>query len=450
MLNIWPHIYKELILLCRDRAGLLVLFVMPAILVIVVTLVQENVLKSMGESKLETVFVNMDKGEAGKKIEEALRKSGSFHMATVIDGKTADAAIARKAVARGDYQLAVVVSEEATTILKKSTKETIEKSLSGKKPETNSIQTRPVKKTDILIYFDPTLRKTVRTGLKNVLERITTGIETAERMKTLSDLIPHKMEESVKKAMGPMWSEDIAKTIPRIRMDFDSASVMEVREATARDDGLPETPNTVQQNVPAWTLFGMFFIVVPLGGSLIRERQSGMLVRLLTMPASYLIMLSGKTFAYMIICVVQFCLIMAVGKFFLPLLGTPALDTGSSPGALIIIALSASLAAAGYGILLGTLARTYEQASTFGAVSIVIAAALGGIMVPVYVMPGVMQSISVLSPLSWGLTAFLDVFVRGAGIRTILPDVALLLGFYIITTLLAWFYLSRKGRVRIQ
>ena len=53
---------------------------------------------------------------------------------------------------------------------------------------------------------------------------------------------------------------------------------------------------------------------------------------------------------------------------------------------------------------------------TFGAVSVVIAAAIGGIMVPVFAMPPVMQTISIFSPLSWGLNAFLDVFVRGGSL----------------------------------
>ena len=52
-----------------------------------------------------------------------------------------------------------------------------------------------------------------------------------------------------------------------------------------------------------------------------------------------------------------------------------------------VVALSAILAATGYGILLGTVVRTYEQASMFGAISIVIASAVGGIMVPVWAMP---------------------------------------------------------------
>jgi ABC-2 type transport system permease protein len=108
------------------------------------------------------------------------------------------------------------------------------------------------------------------------------------------------------------------------------------------------------------------------------------------------------------------------------------------------------MAACGYGILLGTMARTYEQASAFGAVSVVIAAAIGGIMVPVFVMPPVMQTISIFSPLSWGLNAFMDVFVRGGSLGSVLPDITLLVLFFLVTILIAWFNLSRKGRIRIQ
>jgi ABC-2 type transport system permease protein len=124
---------------------------------------------------------------------------------------------------------------------------------------------------------------------------------------------------------------------------------------------------------------------------------------------------------------------LAAGSFLLPLLGTSGLEIGSSLGAIVFIALAASLAATGYGLLIGTLAKTYEQASMFGAVSIVIAAALGGIMIPVYVMPRYMQEFSTYSPLAWGLTAFQDIFVRGGSLRTVLPEVSYLLLFFMVS-----------------
>jgi ABC-2 type transport system permease protein len=168
------------------------------------------------------------------------------------------------------------------------------------------------------------------------------------------------------------------------------------------------------------------------------------------MPLSYLAMISGKIISYVIICIVQFALIMAIGRFVLPALGAPVLNVGSSPLALVLITVSAGLAASGWGILLGTVARTYEQASMFGAVSVVICAALGGIMVPVYVMPKVMQGVSNFSPLAWGLRAFQEVFVRGGTVGSVLPDTLLMLLFFVTTTLIAWFYMSQRGRTRTQ
>ncbi len=206
-------------------------------------------------------------------------------------------------------------------------------------------------------------------------------------------------------------------------------------------------PNAVQQNVPAWALFGMFFIVVPLSGNLIRERQEGTLQRLLSIPVSYWSLLGGKLMAYVAVCLVQFGLMLLVGKTLLPLLGTPVLDLGSQPLAVAFLALCAALAASGYGILIGTLVRSYEQASMFGAVSVVVAAAIGGIMVPVYVMPKAMQTLSVLSPLGWGLDGFLDIFVRRAGLWDIMDNALALLAFFAVTLTVGWasFYRGCRG-----
>ena len=94
-----------------------------------------------------------------------------------------------------------------------------------------------------------------------------------------------------------------------------------------------------------------------------------------------------------------------------------------------MVVLAASLAATCYGIMLGTISRTYEQASMFGSISVVAASAIGGVMVPVYAMPEIMQKISVISPLGWGLNAFLDIFVRGGDVAAVTAELSLLLLF---------------------
>src|SRR5690606_3490966 len=138
-------------------------------------------------------------------------------------------------------------------------------------------------------------------------------------------------------------------------------------------------------------------IVVPLSGSLIRERREGIFARLMIMPVSRVTLMLGKLGAYVGVCLVQFFCIVAVGKWLLPALGTDPLEL-TQGWTILLVALCSALAATGYGIMLGALARTNEQAAILGPVTVVIAAALGGIMVPVFAMPETMQVISRGSP----------------------------------------------------
>jgi ABC-2 type transport system permease protein len=423
---------------------------MPLALVIVVTLVEENIFKSMGETKNRVLFVDQDGEMVGKWVEESFRKSGSIEIVKDIEGKPVDIETAKKAVLRGDFQTCIHIPPGLTEAFKKTVRESVKNSLAS---DAKKRKTQTAGDTDLLVvpvYFDPTLRGNYRAGMINGLEKVILGLEIKEKMGVFSELLPEKMKEMAKKMAGPMWSDEYKKGIPKIQLDWDEKPLMAIKEKMTQSQEVIVVPNTIQQNVPAWTLFGMFFIVVPLGGSIIRERQELMLARLLTMPTSYLTIISGKILAYVMICLVQVVLIFSVGKFLLPLLGTPGLELGSSPAALILVVLSSALAASGYGILLGTIARTYEQASMFGAVSVVIAAALGGVMVPVFMMPQIMQKISLFSPLAWGLNALVNVLVRGGNIQSIIPDAALLMIFFVITVGMAWFYMFKQGRVGIQ
>jgi len=57
-----------------------------------------------------------------------------------------------------------------------------------------------------------------------------------------------------------------------------------------------------------------------------------------------------------------------------------------------------------------------------------------------------MQHLSVLSPLAWGLDAFLELFVRGGNIKSVLPEVIALIGFFLGTLLVSWAVFFRRVR----
>ena len=220
--------------------------------------------------------------------------------------------------------------------------------------------------------------------------------------------------------------------------------LIDIRQEYATTGPLKIKPNAVQHNVPAWTMFGIFFIVVPISGSLIQERHGGTLTRLFSIPVPFPILLLGKILTYVVVNLLQLGLMLWVGVFALPWFGAPALDLGHRPLLILAVGLCASLAATGFGMMLGTLVRTYEQASTVGPISIVIAAALGGIMVPVFLMPRFMQPVSAISPLRWGHEAFVDVFVRGADLAALIPNLTRLVMFFLVTLTVAIIFLFRK------
>jgi ABC-2 type transport system permease protein len=111
-----------------------------------------------------------------------------------------------------------------------------------------------------------------------------------------------------------------------------------------------------------------------------------------------------------------------------------------------MVGISSGLAAVGFGLLVGSLWSRQAPAAMFGAIFVVIMAALGGLMVPVFLMPRVLRAISVCSPLGWGLDAFHDVFARGAGLRQVAPDMLLLLAFFVAATAVSVMVLKRRAQ----
>jgi len=204
-------------------------------------------------------------------------------------------------------------------------------------------------------------------------------------------------------------------------------------------------PNAVQQNVPAWLAFGMFFVVTAISSLFIQEQRDGTLARLVSMgvPARNLIL--AKALPYLLINAIQAVLMLVVGVKLMPLLGGDALSlAGIHWPALILVLASLSVAAIGFALLIACVARTHAQANTLGPMLNILMAALGGIMVPTFVMPAAMQQLAAWSPMNWGLEGLLNVLVRHGDIADAGPWVWRLLIFGGVSLLLASLFFSRR------
>ena len=205
-------------------------------------------------------------------------------------------------------------------------------------------------------------------------------------------------------------------------------------------------PTAVQQNVPAWLVFGMFFVVASLANLFLQERQCGALARLASLGVPTRTMIWSKALPYLMINGLQAALMLAVGVWLMPLLGGDALSlAGIHWSALILVLLAVSMAAIGLALALASLVRTHAQASALGPTINILMAAIGGVMVPKFVMPEVMQRLAEFSPMNWGLEGLLAVLLRGSDMAGVLLPTAKLMGFATLMIIIAVVFFRRRG-----
>ena len=412
--------YKEILLLSRDIGGIAILFIMPILLVITITLIQDSTFKTINDTKISILIVDNDKGEVSKSIHDGLTASNSF----IIVGSTSEEDAAAS-VLKGNYQLAIVIPANLSEDLQKKVEQNVENILAkfGLEEEPHSEENKIPTKKEVRLYFDPATQTAFKSSVKNGIDKMISKIET----------------QSIYKAFQEETGEEEAI--------FKTESFITYKEIVPAKGDKTIIPNSTQHNIPAWTLFAIFFIIVPLSINMVKEKNQGTFVRLRTNPISYATVLGGKTMVYVSVCIIQFALMLLLGVYLFPQIGLPGLDVSGRIGMLFIVALFAGLAAVGLGLLLGTVATSQEQSAPFGATLVVILAALGGVWVPVFVMPKFMQLLSNISPMNWGLNAFYDVFLRNSGIMDVLPEITLLFLFFVITTLISIAYDKRKNAV---
>src|SRR5690606_4136624 len=161
------------------------------------------------------------------------------------------------------------------------------------------------------------------------------------------------------------------------------------------------------------------------------EKNLGTYIRIRTSPVSYATILGGKILTYVIICLIQFILMLLIARFVFPYLGLISFKTGNNLFIMLIVVLFSALAAIGLGILIGTVCKTQEQSAPFGAIFTIILAAIGGIWVPTFVMPEFMQKLSIVSPMNWGISSFYDIILRNGNLSDIFPELIYLFLFFL-------------------
>lgn len=421
----WQTIKKEITLITRDTGGLVILFLMPLLLILIVTFVQDGTYRNFSKEKIAILLIDNDKDEISQKIKEHLDSSALFNIVSGKEGKPFTEEMARRLVLQGKYVMAIVVPEKLSSDTKLRVNQNVSRMVSlfsgiSAEETTDNKQTQA---KNIRLYFDPTLQASFKETVKGAIRNMMAEVET--------HYIYHSLEEY-------MEAED--------SIGIDQQSIV-FEEISPKSTDEKIIPNSVQHNVPAWALFAIFFIVIPLSTNIIKEKTQGTGLRVFTSPQPYSLFLTGKIMVYIVVSLIQFVLMLLVGLYIFPLMGLPSLVVTGKITLLAVMAAASGLSAIALGVLLGTLAKTQEQAAPLGATITVILAAIGGVWIPVFAMPHTMQTIAKISPMNWGLQGFYDILLRDGGCSAIAPEIGLLLAFSAICFCISIYYEKFKKSV---
>ncbi|MEP9353253.1 ABC transporter permease [Xanthobacter sp. KR7-65] len=185
----------------------------------------------------------------------------------------------------------------------------------------------------------------------------------------------------------------------------------------------------------------LLFSAVQGAGSLVDERRSGVLDRIVMARGGVLALVAGKLIFLILqglaLCAVLFAVAQAVyGVHVLPHLGP-----------FIAVALAASAAAAGVALPLAAVAHTRQQAQTLSTFAVLLLSAVGGSMVPRFLMPQWLQQLGVVTPTAWGIDAFQGALWRGEGMDTLAVPLAVLAGFALAGTAVTLWIIRRQVRL---
>ncbi len=422
---------KEARVLLRDREGLAILFLMPLVFVVIMSLALQDFFRPGDAARFSFVVLDyhrsIDAGPAtanlGGRIAAGLRDIPGLRVKHVTadasaDTEPRDATSIVKAVQRGEVQFALIIPGDANDRLSAVLRE--------RDPRRRLVPQREVPtdaadrkdasaRIELALMADPGLRADQRALVRTALERVLLGVEIEQTVRLLSGSSGSRTSAAGSSTSGPAAGGDSTR------------GVLHLREASSDSATMP---SSTQQNVPAYSLLAIFMLVVPLSTTFIKERDQGTLLRLRTLPVPATTLIAAKVVPYFVVNLVQMAFCLAIGRWLIPVFGGEALTlTGAMLGPVALLSCAVSLAAIGFALLIAMIARTPEQATAFGAAAVLLMAAIGGIMVPKLLMPEMLQRAALASPMGWALDGFIAIFLRNAGLADVLLTAGALLLF---------------------
>lgn len=418
---------KEFLVWARRPGSWILIFIVPVVFIWIV----QTVFGSSGTPVVTIYAVSEDRGADAARVMAALRSASNLKVEEL---KTRDEASRR--VGTGERMAAVVVPYGFGDALKTPDGAKVEIIVDPARAEQANIVIGLVNAALAPVIVDAEVNRGVESSVAQVVQLMQgtptpAGAAQAEvpglTLTPAGTITPSftQTPEALEPAAQPTGD-----TLTR----FFSAAVKgivssQVQQAMDNPQvTVTETPNQVSNTplrapslldylVPGYCLMFVYFLIPNLAVSVVDERRSGTLRRMLVAPIPRSQILLGKMLPYCLIAAGQFVFVLVVSKLAF------SIDLGNNYLALGLLILASSLAMACLGILIAAIAHSEAQADGLGAVLVLILAIASGAAFPSISIPGLQN----LTPHYWAIQGFLNLVARGQGTNGILLPVGILL-----------------------
>lgn len=408
-------IFKELRLLSRDLHGVVVLFMMPILFMLIMSAALSNDSELKQTSPI--MLLSEPKSEFNDEFAMALQKDNL----AIQQADLSELSHYQAELQAGKFELIIANFNQKTT------------ALADEQP--------------LQLWLNPSVDRGWLLGVKGVLQKHYTELRINHYLADNHITLENNKRKQIKEIENKVNKELDAK-FAQIN-DYLAKDLWQESYLNRQGETVAK-PSSVQHSVPAWLIFGMFFIMIPLSNVMAMERQTNTITRLRMARASAFKLITAKLIPYFLINQLQFVGMVALGYFVLPRLDMPAFTLSGEWWHYAVLASCVSLSALGYGLLVSVIARTTEHAVVLGGGGIIIMAAIGGIMVPTYVMPEIMQTIAEFSPMGWALNAFQNLLLNHAELNQIANYLWKLTAFGAITLLLSALVYQHQLKTQVR
>ncbi len=412
---------KDFQLMLNDPTALLLMLATPFALTLVIAFAFGGGSGSgSGLGDIPLIVVNQDRGQLGASLVEVFQ---SADLADLLEPQSSsDPQAARSLVDRGEAYVAVIIPAGFSAAILPGSGE----QAGGQAPPARA-------PADLELYSDPAAPVStgiVRSVVDEFLNRVYAGVTSAQV--TITQLITSgRLDPAQAAALGAELGQGAAD-------ETAGSSLLVVKTANADTSETGGGFDWLTYSAPSMAILFLMFTVTAGGRTILVERDSGTLPRLLTTPTTAAQVLGGKALGIYNSGIFQMVILYLASLLVLRV-------SWGAPGLVLVLVLALVAAATGWGLLIAAVARTPGQANAMGTAISLIFAISAGNFIPRVLMPGWLQSLGLITPNALGLEGIAAIR-SGVGLAELAPILLALMGMAVVLVVISVLIFRRQYR----